>query len=234
MGRERRLIEEGSADLESAIRRVVQVALTRTHAALPGVIDAYDAATQTATVTPQVKSQHRDEEGELVAEAMPAIQGAPVFFPRAGGFSITYPLTVGDPCLILFADRDISGYLETGNREAPPTGRTHAYQDAIILPGLAPSGDALDPAASTSGIEIRNDDGTTVLRVGSAGIEVESAAAFSVDSIGPITLTRGANELLAILVTVLTTLSTDTAGAVPLSGQSVYAAELAKVTAMRT
>lgn len=234
MGRERILIEEGSADLESAIRRVVQVALTRTHAAIPGIIDSYDAATQTASVTPQVRSQYRDEAGELVAEDMPQIQGAPVYFPRAGSFSITFPLTAGDPCLLLFADRDISGYLETGAREAPPTGRTHAYQDAIVLPGLAPAADALSPAASADSVEIRNDDGTTVLRVGPSGIEVESAAAFSVDSVGPITLTRGANELLAILVTVLTALSTDNVGGTPLANQATYTAELAKVTAMRT
>lgn len=252
----RRLLEEDNRGLETAIQRVVEVAMSRAHTALPGIVDAYDAATQTANVTPQLQSRWSDEDGVLQSGDMPSIQGAPVYFPRAGGFSVTVPVTAGDPCLILFADRDISGYLEKGDRRVPPTGRMNAYNDAIVLPGLVPAPDAISPAPSTAGIEVRSDDGTTFVRVGPAGVELESSvlvklvsqalmtltatgaltvtsAGFAVSSTGAITLTRGANELLAVISAALGQIASSTAGGAPLSNAANITAEQVKIDAIR-
>lgn len=212
--------------LNRAVDESIRSELVNLHTALPGRIETYDAATQTATITPDLKQLWVDEDEVEQEVVVSPIQDVPVMFPRAGGLSITFPVQQGDPCLLVFAERDISGWLDTGRREVPPEDRRHALSDAVALLGLYPGPEAITPAPSATELQIRSDDGLTKIELGPAGVSVES--------VGPINLTRGVNELLAVLSTALNEIATSTVSGVPLSNAANIAAQKGLVDAIRS
>ena len=91
--------------------------LSSLHCALPGTVESFDADAGTAVIRPAVKG-------------MPLLRDVPVFMP--------VPLDVfpGDLCLVIFADRDIDAWLESGEPEEPASGRMHSLSDAFAFVGF--------------------------------------------------------------------------------------------------
>jgi hypothetical protein len=104
----------------------------------PGKVTAYDATTQKATVQPLVKLRHADENGVPVVQAVPPIPGVPVMFPGGGGFTVTFPINVGDTVLLVFSSTSLDKWLvsSTSGPVDPETYTRHALTDAIAIPGL--------------------------------------------------------------------------------------------------
>lgn len=219
--------------LEDLVGDGVRSALLETHTALPGRIESFDPATQRATVVPELRRQARFDDGEEIEVSIAPIPEVPVLFPRAGGVSITFPVAAGDKCLLVFAERDISAWLESGIEGLPPDARRHSYSDAVAILGLSPATGALDPAPSTSELVIRSDDGATSIEVGPAGISITSDGPVSIDAGGAISITRDVNELLTILATALDAIATSTVSGSPLSNAATIAAERLKILAMQ-
>lgn len=219
-------------DIEFLLRQAVRSALIDTHTALPGRIQSYDAATQTADVVIELEREFEGDRGVREAVAIAPIPDVPVLHPRAGGYAITLPVQAGDPCLLVFSERDLSGWLQTGQPAVPASARRHDYADAVAILGLSPSPNALSPAPAGDGIEIRSDDGTTVVKVG-ADVDITAAGAVSIDSGGAVTLTRGPSELLDLMSQALQALATDTVASVPLTNAATYAALKVLIDAMK-
>jgi len=145
---------------------------------------------------------------------------------------VTFPVAAGDKCLLVFVERDLSGWRQRGEELVPPTSRMHEYSDAVAMMGLSPSNDALSPAVDAASMQIRSDDGATVIEVGAADITITAAGdvatipigAFSVTSTGSITLSRGGIELLAVISAALDLIGTSTAGGDALSNAAPIAA----------
>ena len=91
------------------------------HCALPGNIISFDADTQTAEIQPAVK---------LGSLTYPPLSGVPVFMP------VPFEVNPGDACLVVFADRDIDSWFETGEAEVPPSGRMHSLSDGFAFVGF--------------------------------------------------------------------------------------------------
>jgi len=91
-----------------------------------GQIKSYDSTTNMAEVIPlhTVPKQN--------IEYKPLIS-VPVGFFNIGGFSIKVQPKVDDKLLILFCDYDIENLLINGTKQNKTT-RTHALDDAIVLP----------------------------------------------------------------------------------------------------
>lgn len=66
----------------------------------------------------------------------PALVNVPVFIYQGGGAYISMPVTVGDSCLLLFCDRDMDIWFETGQVAPPNSDRVHNINDAIALVGI--------------------------------------------------------------------------------------------------
>ena len=88
------------------------------HCALPGTVEAFDPETRTVSVRPAV------EQGGI---PLPLIRDAPVFFPGSRDSALTFPVSPGDGCLLVFADRDT---------EDPAGGRRHSLSDAFAFVGF--------------------------------------------------------------------------------------------------
>jgi hypothetical protein len=103
--------------------------------ALPGEIDSYDAENTTATIVIQMKRVN-DLTGEVRAYA--GLVDVPVLQLSGGDAGINMPIAVGDPCLVVFADRDIDNWFSTGSAQAPNSNRAHSLADGFAIVGFRP------------------------------------------------------------------------------------------------
>jgi len=122
------------------------------HTAMPAEILEYDAEKQTAKVQPQFKRKFID--GSV--ESVPTISGVPVIMPRSGKSFISLPLKKGDQVFLIFAERSIENWKQSGGEVDPSTEpRKHSYSDAFAIPGGYHSGNAF--AGDPNNIIIKND-----------------------------------------------------------------------------
>ena len=92
-------IGERMQDDEEYLRRFVENKLDNLRVSMPCEIVSFDAAKQTATVQPLVKEYVRGK-----WESLPQLLDVPCFFPRAGGYCLTFPVKPGDEVQIVFND----------------------------------------------------------------------------------------------------------------------------------
>lgn len=100
------------------------------HCGMPGNVMAYDAETGLATVQPALRQ--KTASGKVLTA--PVLSGVPVLLP-----SQDYAVTAGSPCLLLFMDFCLDGWLEAGQPVVPPSPRQHDLSDAIALVGFFPA-----------------------------------------------------------------------------------------------
>jgi len=120
----------------------------------PGHILAFDPVTQLAQV--QIGITRVDLNGATFEP--PTIIETPVYFP-GGDFHIEYQIDPGCEGDILFSQRCIDGWLQTGGVAANPIGRFHDPQDAFFLPGFRSLPNKL-VAFQNNGVRLSNGDGT--------------------------------------------------------------------------
>lgn len=172
------------ADFGVQVREIVDRALYRLNTCIPGVVETFDATTQTATVRPAIQMRTRVDGVDGVLD-MPPIIRAPLVFPyvATAGFALTLPVQAGDPCLLLFSQRAIDNWHDLGGTQPPETGavgsRHHDLTDALVLLAPAPIPAVLSGWVA-DGIELRNADQTSRITVRDAEVVVE---------VGPTTLT---------------------------------------------
>lgn len=133
--------ENGGVSAQSpTLAEVLDLALTRRleelHTMLPGRIESFDAATQTADVQPLVHALALQEDGNRVAVPLPVLPGIPVVFPGSGGYRSTYPVAKGDSVLVLFAEACIDAWQPHGGAVEPGSRRRHHLADAVAVVGL--------------------------------------------------------------------------------------------------
>ena len=109
------------------------------HCALPGIVESFDAETKTAVIRPAVKhrlvssrAERSGAEGSPSSVSLPLLRDVPVFMP------VPFDIHPGDACLLVFADRDIDAWFETGGTEVPPSGRMHSLSDGFAFVGFRP------------------------------------------------------------------------------------------------
>ena len=69
-------------------------------------------------------------------QSYPLLVNVPYFIYQGGGACIVMPVAVGDPCVVLFCDRDMDVWFETGQIAPPNSDRVHSINDAIALIGI--------------------------------------------------------------------------------------------------
>jgi hypothetical protein len=85
--------------IATAVKEFVQGMLAGVHTCMPGEIVSYDYTKQKASVKPLLKRAYVD--GTYMP--YPVINDVPVIFPRSGGASLTFPVTVGDTVMLVFS-----------------------------------------------------------------------------------------------------------------------------------
>lgn len=159
------------ATFSDTTRKAVVNTLKDLHTALPGIIESFDSTTQLATVQPAVRRIFKtvDENIEMVIPTdLPKLINVPVVFPKGGGFSLTFPISKGDECLLIFCERDISSWYEKGGVQTPNKKRFHSLSDAVAHVGISSK---INPISNfnNSAMELRNSDRSTRIELGDSG-----------------------------------------------------------------
>ena len=96
------------------IRALKKEILSSLHCALPGIVDAFDDSSGTASV-------------RLALSGMPVLQDVPVFACNE--------VSVGDACLVVFADCDVAAWFDGNDSADPASVRMHSLSDAFAFVG---------------------------------------------------------------------------------------------------
>lgn len=154
---------------------------TQIHTAMPGSIIDFDAATMTATVQLAIQGVQTKLDGTRQNITIAPLQHVPVFFTGAGGHTLTFPVAAGDECLVVFSERNIDAWYQHGGVQPPMDWRMHDINDGIALVGSrsqpnvlgsggsgSNSGGSSAPQTSTKTVQLRSNDGKTLVDLNGA------------------------------------------------------------------
>nr|WP_318381259.1 Gp138 family membrane-puncturing spike protein [uncultured Enterobacter sp.] len=152
--------------------------------ALPGIIHSFDPVTVTCSVTPAIAGEVQNEKGEWVVSTLPLLVDVPVVFPRGGGGTLTFPVRVGDECLVIFADRCIDFWWQSGGVQQAQDPRTHDLSDAFALMGPQSQAQKIS-AISTQAVQLRSDDGSTFFELNPTTQKIKIVAPGGMEIVAP-------------------------------------------------
>lgn len=189
-----------------------------------GQIVSFNGANRTAKVQIQFRRVLPNEQ----IGNYPVLVDCPVFTLQGGGASIQFPIMAGDQCILLFADRNIDTWFQTGAQDAPPDSRCHDLSDGIALVGI---NSLANPLPTYMAGTMQFSVGTGELVIGDGDVELRAAPnAAELDLIAQIvTLKNGTTSLLTLLsglIDVIKTLQVN--GPLPLTAPSIAALEAYK------
>lgn len=147
--------------------------------AMPGIIQSFDPDTVTATIQPALK-------GVTDGESNPVslLTTVPVIFPRGGGCTLTFPVKAGDECLVIFADRCVDFWWQSGGVQEPADDRVHDLSDAFCIVG--PQSQARKISGISAGAtQLRSDDGSTFFELNPSTQKIKIVAPGGLDVIAP-------------------------------------------------
>lgn len=192
-----------------------------------GTVQSFNSETQSATIQINYKQTvlRRDANGNYknVSLDYPPLLDVPVLIMGGGAAHLTFPITAGDGCLVLFNDRDIDNWIQSGQNLAPASARLHSVSDGIALVGLS---NFNDPIENYDTLRAALFNGETKVAVGASLVLINNAAGKSLGQ----TLT----DLTTALTSLTTLLTTTFASPTPTAGNPLNAAWAAAVTAVVT
>lgn len=137
---------------------------------IPGHVLSFDPGTQLAQLQIGISSTTQD--GRKLTPA-PIIE-CPVQFSGGGGWSIEHKIVAGDEGIIIFSQRCVDAWIETGGVAENPISRFHDKQDAYFVPGIRSKPNSISNFAN-DGVKIRNEDGGVYVWVkDDAGIDMQN------------------------------------------------------------
>ncbi|HHT3860874.1 TPA: Gp138 family membrane-puncturing spike protein [Klebsiella variicola] len=160
---------------EQADAQLAQAIMSAMRVSMPGIIQSFDPDAVTAVVQPAIKGAEQDESGSEVSVNLPLLVDVPVVFPRGGGCTLTFPVKAGDECLVIFADRCIDFWWQSGGIQEPVDERMHDLSDAFCIVGPQSQAKKIG-GISTSAVELRSDDGETKLSLNPASGSINGTA----------------------------------------------------------
>ena len=133
--------ESLSPGLSEVLSRVRERTSAGMRVCCPAKVVRWDPAKRQIDAQPLIQDVFEDEDPDTVwLEDKPVICNVPVVYPSGGGLSITFPLALGDPVLLVFADESLDKWLSVGGSTPldPLDERNHSVNDAIAIPGVRP------------------------------------------------------------------------------------------------
>lgn len=125
-------------DLLDLLKKDILLSLNSHHI---GTVQSFDSSKQMASATINYKQTFfslNEAAGtyDPVLVDYPVLMDCPVLVLGGGSASLTFPITKGDECLVLFNDRNLDNWLQSGGGGGVASGRLHSFADGIILVGL--------------------------------------------------------------------------------------------------
>ena len=176
---------------------------------MPGRILEYFPETQTATVRISVERTFDTSVSSSNRINRGLLEDVPVHTPSGGGWSLTFPIRVGDTCLIMFSqfgydhwmfDNKDSAGIRTDGDPMPWTRRRFSVADGFALVGFNPLPVAIQDYSSSNS-EWRNEDVTQI-------ISLKENGDITIDTPTKVTITAPLTEIIGNLTVSGTTVGT--------------------------
>ncbi|TDB62494.1 Gp138 family membrane-puncturing spike protein [Photorhabdus khanii] len=156
--------ESRTGDLSETLKAINHSLSSQLRVAIPGIIQSFNVDAVTCVVQPAIKSGIADQEGKTTSVSLPLLVDVPVIFPRGGGVTLTFPVKAGDECLVVFADRCIDFWWQSGGVQEPADERQHSLSDAFAIIGPQSQAKKIS-GISTSTAQLRSDDGAAYIEL---------------------------------------------------------------------
>ena len=156
--------------------------------AAPGIIQSYNAGTNTATVQLAIREKVNQMDGTTADTDLPLLLDCPVMMPRGGGFALTFPVAAGDECLVVFADACIDSWWQSGGVQNQAEKRRHDLSDGIVIPGLWSQPNNITVG---EGIRLTTADGGASVSVTASGVTLTLGGVSLALTAGGLALTGG-------------------------------------------
>lgn len=225
------------ATLASNIKHGIEGAIKDIHTSTPGIIESFDPITQLATIQPAIKRMFisKEEDTEvLIPSDLPLLINVPVIYPRGGGFSITFPVKKGDECLLVFCERCIDGWHETGKVKNPSARRFHSLSDATAFVGISSVPNKI-PNYDPDNIVIKKDDDSVYIKLKvNSDLEIFANANMDINVTGDISATCANITVDASSTAVVTCPESTFNGNVTVNGNITFTGVLSGPTANLT
>lgn len=101
-----------------------------------GQIESFNPTKQTAVVSIQHKKTRTDAYGNRVLFDYPVLAEVPVVILGGGKSRITFPISAGDQCLVLFNDFELDQWWVSKEPRPSEFRREHDISDGIALVGI--------------------------------------------------------------------------------------------------
>lgn len=165
-------------DQETSLLSALQGWQTDIWTAVPAIIQSFNPAQTTCEVQPTIRfrvgqpaintyssaTMLKDQSGNFAWDQMPKLVDCPVVFPSGGGCTLTFPLKLGDECLVVLASRCIDAWWQNGDIQNQVVLRMHDLSDGFVIPGPK-SLPRVIPAISTEAAQLRSDDGQAFVEI---------------------------------------------------------------------
>lgn len=162
---------EKYVDPEENLRIALDGHQARVWTAIPGIIESFNASALTCSVQPSVSGEVRGKDGSVSAINMPLLLDCPVVFPGGGGCTLTFPLSPGDECLVVFSSRCIDSWWQLGGVRGQARKRMHDLSDGFVLPGCRSQPRKFTASGKT---QLRTDDGLTLIEIESGAVRIKA------------------------------------------------------------
>jgi len=172
---------------EDADALAVQGTLMDYHTLLPGILQSYDEADQTAEVQPAIRRLLLPE-GKLVP--LPLCVKVPVFFP---GGVLTFEITKGMDVVLAVAERSIDAWWRSGGLQNPTELRQFDLSDSFAFIGFDSQPRLLSDVHGSAS-ELRLRDGSnrvSVRKDGTVHVGVSASVSTFVALVNGVVMGRG-------------------------------------------
>jgi hypothetical protein len=164
---------------EDVVARRDERASAELRVAGPGKVLSYDAIKQTADVQPMwMHSERDDEDDSKDTYELPVLKAVPVCWPRGGGYFCSFPLTAGDGVLLVFSDRNIGAWRDSGQLVDSGDERTHTLGGAVAYPGLDTVARAIAGASADHAVLGKEGGSQVHVRAGEIRLGSDAATSF--------------------------------------------------------
>lgn len=150
--------------------------------ALPAVIVKVNLPAMTVEAKPSIQVRVRNPDQTYKWLEIPVTVDVPIVFPSGGGFTLTFPIAVGDECLLIFSSRCIDSWWQQGGCQVPAEIRMHDLSDGFAILGPRSQPRVL-PSINSTDVVLRNDAGTSRIGIKSNGdVDVATTSAVTINA----------------------------------------------------
>jgi hypothetical protein len=169
-------IGELYGDTSQVFTRLMNNIGFNTHVALPAIVQQVDFTKLTVDVQPTIRERTVNYSNKINYINYPLLINVPIVFPQVAGFRITFPISQGDECLVVFADTAIDNWWLYGNVQNPVEQRRHDLSDGFAIFGVM-NQSALEDVQDVydEGISIESSKTETYIRLSDSEIYLSCA-----------------------------------------------------------